>query len=192
MSRRLALIPFLFLLPVAACGAGGKDATTPPPAAPTTAAATTAPAAEVTATPAAATSTKPSATPAANTAKAAGSGDPGFGTQFAFLTSSKLAGRQVTYDLVEWFDGKQAVKACAEDGEKAAENDYCTGYYIRNRNQKLRTLTVDPDAPIKMLVDGAMKKVDLKTFLAGVPEGSVIKFDIDANRIMSLEQIYLP
>jgi hypothetical protein len=52
---------------------------------------------------------------------------PRWGTQYAILKSSKLSTRQITYDLIEWYDGKQAVKACAEDGKKPAENDYCEG-----------------------------------------------------------------
>jgi hypothetical protein len=61
---------------------------------------------------------------------------------------------------------------------------------IRNNNKKLRT--VYPDAPIRMSVLGEMKPVDLKTFLSKVDNGNVISFDIDANRIMKLEHVYLP
>jgi hypothetical protein len=83
------------------------------------------------------------------------------------------------------------VKACAEDGEKPAENSNCEGYYIRNNSKKLRTLTVYPDAPIRT-AQGGMKPVDLETFLRQVDNGNVIRFDIDANRIMKLEHVYLP
>jgi hypothetical protein len=89
-------------------------------------------------------------------------------------------------------DGKQAVKACAEDHVKPAENDYCSGWYIRNHNTRPRTLTVYPDAPIRMTVLGEMKPVTLERFLSQVDNGNVIRFDIDANRIMKLEHIYLP
>ena len=125
-------------------------------------------------------------------ARPSGSGDPGFGTQYAILKSSNLSTRQITYDLIEWYDGEQAVKACAEDGETATENDYCVGWYIRNNNTKLRTLTVYPDASIRMTVAGEMKSVDLAAFLSEVGKGNVIRFDVDANRIMKLEHVYLP
>jgi hypothetical protein len=125
-------------------------------------------------------------------AKPSGSGNPSFGTQYAILKSSKLSTRQITYDLIEWYDGKEAVKACAEDGKKPAENDYCAGYYIRNNNKQLRTLTVYPDAPIRITVLGGMRSVALKTFLSEVGNGNVIRFDIDAARIMKLEHVYLP
>jgi hypothetical protein len=126
-------------------------------------------------------------------ARQSGSGNPASGTQYAILKSSRLSTRQITYDLIEWYDGEEAVKACAEDGQKPAENSYCEGWYIRNNNKRLRTLTVDPDAPIRMNVTtDLMKSVSLKTFLSEVVNGSVIRFDIDANRIMKLDHIYLP
>ena len=124
-------------------------------------------------------------------AKQSGSGNPRFGTQYAILKASQLSTRQITYDLIEWYDGKEAVTACAEDGVKPAENDYCVGYYIRNNNKQLRTLTVDPDAPIRMAVNGEMKSVDLETFLGEV-RGQVITFDIDGGRIVKLDHVYLP
>jgi hypothetical protein len=191
MRRRLALIPILFLLPLAACGdrTDGTTATAPAPDTTTAPTAAGAPASE----PAAKPAEKPA--PAGTTgskAKPSGSTDPRWGTQYALLESSTLSTRQITYDLIEWYDGKEATKACAEDGEKPAENGYCDGYYIRNNNTKLRTLTVYPDAPIRMMVAGEMKSVDLETFLSGVDAGNVIRFDIDANRVMKLEHVYLP
>jgi hypothetical protein len=180
VRRQLALVPILLLLSLAACG-GEADGTT-----------STAPSGE-TVTPAPDTTyTVPTAAPTeVSKATPSGSGDPAWGTQYAFLRSSEPATRRITYDLIEWYDGAEAVKACAEDGERPAENDYCEGYYIRNNNTRLRTLTVHPDAPIRMTVPQE-RAVDLETFLSEVGEGSVIRFDIDANRIMKLEPVYLP
>ena len=193
MRRHLVLVPFVLpLLWLAACGGGGGDDTaTVPTAEPTTIVVN--PDTQMSTT----TPTEPAAAATGSAAavvkaKPAGSGDPAWGTQYAFLTSSDPSARRITYDLVEWFDGEEAVKACAEDGEKAAENDYCVGYYIRNKNTKVRTLTVAPDAPIIMTVVGEPKAVDLPTFLTEVGEGSVIRFDVDAGRVMKLEHVYLP
>jgi hypothetical protein len=189
MRRQFALIPILVLLSLAGCG-GRSDGTLG--AAPT-AHATTAP--TVTAIPTSKPVTKPpkdSTGTKVSTAKPSGSQDPRRGTQYAILKSSKLSTRQITYDLIEWYDGKEAVKACAEDGQKPAENDYCQGWYIRNNNTKLRTLTVYPDALIRLTVAGEMRSGDLKTFLSKVDNGNVIRFDIDAARIMKLEHVYLP
>jgi hypothetical protein len=188
MRRRLAIIPILLLLSwLGACGGrtdgtSGAVPTTEPTILvnPDTEMATTPP-------------TEPTATgTTVAKAKPSGSGDPAWGTQYAFLSTSELSTRRITYDLIEWYDGEEAVKACAEDGEKPAENDYCVGYYIRNNNKKLRTLTVHPDAPIRMTVLGESKSVDLEAFLREVGNGSVLRFDIDANRIMKLEHVYLP
>ena len=194
MRRQPALIPILLLLPLAACGGRTDGTMGEAPTAGTTTAPT------VTAAPTSKPVTRPprESAPTATTistvakAKASGSGNASWGRQYALLKSSKLSTRQITYDLIEWYDGEEAVKACAEDGEKPAENSYCEGWYIRNNNPKLRTLTVYPDAPIRMMVNGDMKSVNLTTFLGGVDKGSVIRFDIDANRIMKLEQVYLP
>jgi hypothetical protein len=192
MRRQLPLIALL-LLPLAGCGShtggttgGAVPATTT--TAPTAAVGTTSPVGRPSKTP----TLTPTKVSTASRAKPSGSRDPRWGTQYAFLRSSKLATRQITYDLIEWYDGKQAVKACAEDRVKAAENDYCLGWYIRNNNKRLRTLTVYPDAPIRMMVNGEMKSVDLATFLSEVGNGNVIRFDIDANRIMKLEHVFLP
>ena len=191
MRRQLALIAIFLVLPLAACGGRTDDTTAAAPPAEATTPSTVA--AAPTSKPARKPPTKPTGTGTkVSKAKPSGSGDPRWGTQYAILKSSKLSTRQITYDLIEWYDGKQAVKACAEDGKKPAENDYCEGYYVRNNNKKLRTLTVYPDAPIRMYVTTDMRSVDLKTFLSQVSNGNVIRFDIDANRITRLEHIYTP
>ncbi|WP_433295631.1 hypothetical protein ACQP2F_36310 [Actinoplanes sp. CA-030573] len=192
MRPRFVFVP-CFLLALAACSghSGGAKTAAPPAADATTAAAPAATTSKATAT-ATGLPEKPAGVSTAAKAKPSGSGDPRSGTQYAILVSSKLSARQITYDLIEWYDGKEAVKACAEDSVKPAENDYCTGYYSRNNNKKLRTLTVSPDAPIRVGPTPEAKSVDLKTFLREVVNGSVITFDVDANRIMRLDQVYLP
>ena len=194
MRRLLALIPILLLLPLAGCGGRTEGTVGEAPTAQNTTAPTVAAAPTSTPVTRAPENPTPTGTKVSNVAKAkpSGSGDPRWGTQYAILKSSNLSTRQITYDLIEWYDGKEARKACAEDGRKPAENDYCQGWYIRNNNKKLRTLTVDPDASIRMPVAGETKPVDLKTFLSKVDNGNVIRFDIDANRIMKLEHVYLP
>jgi hypothetical protein len=177
MRRRRALIPILLLLPLTACEDPTGDATAAAPKSATAKPAAASPA-----------TSKPTVT----RAKPSGSGNPGLGTQYAYLNSGDLATRRITYDLVEWFDGEEAAKACAEDGVQEAENGYCEGYYIRNKNTKLRTLTVDPDAPIRMTDVGKPKKTDLTKFLDAVGSGDMIRFDIDAGRIAKLDHVYLP
>ncbi len=149
MRRPLALIPTLvLLLPLVGCGGRtegtmGEAHTAETTTAPTVAAAPTS--TPVTRPPQEPAPTRTRVSTVAK-AKPSGSRDPRWGTQYAILKSSNLSTRQITYDLIEWYDGKQAVKACAEDRVKPAENDYCQGWYIRNNNKKLRTLTADPGA----------------------------------------------
>jgi hypothetical protein len=162
MRRCLALLPLLFLT---ACG-GDPVATSP--------VATTAPAAPVTKTTTSAPAPAPSETPT--------------GPQYAFLKSSDPDAREVTYDLVEWYEGKAAVKACAADGEKPAENDWCVGYYIRNNNTKLRTVKVADDAKIRVVVDGELKSVELDI----VGSDMLFKFTIKNGQAIAMEHIYLP
>jgi hypothetical protein len=194
MRRKFALLPVLFVLPLAACGVRPTQAAPSPTVAPSPA---VAPSPTVAAAPPVSPEKVATASPAStkkpvDKARASGSGDPRWGTQYAELASSKAATRQITYNLVLWYDGAQAVKACAEDGVQPAENDYCTGYYIRDHNPQLRTLTVDPDAPVRMNVNGEMQRVTLNRFLGQVTRGMVIRFTVDANRIVQLDQIYLP
>jgi hypothetical protein len=152
MRRRLALIPILLLLSLAGCDGRTEGIVGAAP----TAEATTAPtvAAAPTSTTVTRTADRPSPTVTkvsdVSKARLSGSGDSRWGTQYAFLRSSKLSTRQITYDLIEWYDGEEAVRACAKDHVKPAENDYCASWYIRNHNKRLRTLTVYPDAPIRM------------------------------------------
>jgi hypothetical protein len=193
MRRELVLIPLLVLLPLVGCGGhtGAATAGAAPAATTSTPTGAAAPATTVTGSP---TTPSPTTTKVSTVSKAkpSGSRDPGWGTQYAFLKSSKLSTRQITYDLVEWYDGKEAVKACAEDRVKPAENDYCQGWYIRNNNKRLRTLRVNPDAWIRIMVAGELKSVNLETFLNEVDNGNLIRFDIDANRIIKLDHVYLP
>jgi len=119
--------------------------------------------------------------------------DPLFGVQYAYFKSADLGNRRITFDLIEWYDGKAAVRACKADGERPAENDWCTGWYIRNKSARLRTLTVYPDAPLRVCGLGAELKVtNLKGFVAGLRSNGLFSFDVDANRIMEAHQVYTP
>ncbi|MFC4065178.1 hypothetical protein [Actinoplanes subglobosus] len=193
MRRHLALVPLLLLL--AACGnqsqsnqsqgdqsqgdqsRGEQGQAQGAGSAPATAPATTSPGPAGT-TPAA--TTKP-ATPAPGLTAVSG-------PQYAFVKSVDPATRKLTYDLVEWFEGKAAVKACADDGEKPAENDWCVGYYIRNKNTKVRTATVASGAEIRVVDLGELTKATL----GKVEPDMLLRLEIDGDVISAADQIYLP
>jgi hypothetical protein len=65
----------------------------------------------------------------------------------AFLKSVDLASRTIVIDVVQFFTGAEAARAASEDGQESPPpNDY----YIRNTNQRLRTLPVPPSARISV------------------------------------------
>jgi hypothetical protein len=182
VNRHITLASLL-LLALAGCASPGGETAAP---APTATATTAAPAPAETAPDETATKTTKAAKPGPKPVTA---GESLFGTQYAFVRSADLANRRITFDLVEYYQGKAAVRACRADGEQPAENDWCTGWYIRNNNKRLRTLTVYPDAPLRTFHGDA---VDLKAFVATVRDGRLIVFDVDANRIMSAREVHTP
>lgn len=67
------------------------------------------------------------------------------GTVFGYITTLQVNDTTVTgeFDLAELLTGDAAVTAATADGQEA-DNDY----YIRNNSQKVRAITVDPDAEV--------------------------------------------
>jgi len=68
------------------------------------------------------------------------------------VTAINIGGSTVTIDIAELLTGDAAVTAAIEDGalepgETSIDNDY----YVRNKNPKLRTVTVGPTAPVNVL-----------------------------------------
>ena len=62
-----------------------------------------------------------------------------------YLKTIDPAGRMVTFDLIQFYQGDQAtVEAAKDHQESPPPNDY----YIRNLNPKLRTLPTRADAVI--------------------------------------------
>jgi hypothetical protein len=62
-----------------------------------------------------------------------------------FLKAVDAKRRTVTFDLIQFYTGRAAAKAAAEDHQESPPpNDH----YIRNTNPRLRTLRVRPGAPI--------------------------------------------
>jgi hypothetical protein len=106
-------------------------------------------------------------------------------------------GREITFDLVQYFTGDAATKAAAEDGEESPPpNDY----YVRNVNPRLRTLAVTPGARLSLtrltLNQGggnaaANVEVDLATIRS---RGSDHLFwaTVQGGRIVALEEQYVP
>lgn len=102
----------------------------------------------------------------------------------------------VAFDLACWFTGEAAVVAAAEDGEESPPpNDF----HIRNANETLRRLPVDPAAVVNWLpqpgdpataetvawLDWLAARAD-RAFLPGV------WLDIEQGVIVAIEEQYVP
>jgi hypothetical protein len=185
-SRRLAAAVLVVTLAVgvAACGSdepapGATEATDGDAAQPTDGGAAPAP-----------TTAPPAGQPAEPT-------DMENGRHPVVVKQVNVDGREVTFDLVQWFSGDAATKAAAEDGEESPPpNDY----YIRNVNPRLRTLPVTPDARLsltRLTLDqgggnaAANVEVDLATIRS---RGSDHLFwaTVQGGRIVALEEQYVP
>jgi hypothetical protein len=182
MRRHLTLVPLLLLL--AACG----SQTAGTPSAPAPGASTTAPAATPTTGPADPASTATATTATATATAAVSPAATVSGPQYAFINKIDPVSRELTYDLVDYFVGKAAVQACADDGEKPAENDWCVGYYMRNNNTKLRTVKFAPGAGIRVVDLGELKKAELGQLEGGM----LLRFRIEGASIIEADQVHLP
>jgi opacity protein-like surface antigen len=177
--RRVMIVSVL-VVPLAACGQAA-DTAAPVPVATTVSA--------VPAVRASKTAIDPPSSPAATAAGQL------TGTQYAYLKSADTAKGTITFDLVDWFQGKAAVAACKADGEKPAENDWCTGWYVRNKNKKLRTYPVAAGASLQIVgtTGSDSVTVDLKKFRTTLLEtGRLFAFAVKAGRITRAAEVYAP
>jgi len=72
--------------------------------------------------------------------------DPALEMQLALIEEVDLIGRTVVADYVEFLTGDEATIAAREDGVIGDGEETPGGFYLRNRNPKLRTLTLgDPE-----------------------------------------------
>jgi hypothetical protein len=112
-----------------------------------------------------------------------------FGTRYAYVTSSR--GNRVTFDLVEFYGGKAATKACAEDGVTSREGVWCAEYYIRNKNPRLRWLGADPAGRYRLIGDGDWVTVSMDKFLRRVRgTDRLVKLSIDGGRLLGAEEMW--
>lgn len=169
VGSRVPAVVLAGLLVLGACGGacgggdeGGDDAaerTTTTDASATSTAATRTPSTSAPSTsapgpPDSATAPDTSAPDISAPVEPGGTGDPlPDGSNFGYVTAVSSGDRTITIDVAELLTGDAAVIAAIEDGvlEPGAigvDNDY----YVRNRNPKLRTVPVAPDAVVVVLV----------------------------------------
>jgi hypothetical protein len=75
------------------------------------------------------------------------------GEVYGYIRGVDVDQSQLTLDKIDWFSGAEAEQACAEDAVPQEEhlNEWCSMYYFRNVNPKLRVVSVSPDAVITTL-----------------------------------------
>ncbi|WP_130508840.1 hypothetical protein [Krasilnikovia cinnamomea] len=191
--RRIVLIPVL-LAPLAACGHTGGGAG--PTATAPVGTSASAPAATAATGPAATSQPAPTSGSAGPSRSAGATAAPLTGTQHAFIKAADPAEHTITFDLVDWFEGKKAEAACKQDGVTETANDWCTGYYYRNNNTKLRTLPVASGAKLRvvdMTPELHLVDADLATFQKALDESHhLFVFDVAAGQITKADEVYTP
>jgi hypothetical protein len=77
--------------------------------------------------------------------------DPSFVRQFAFITAVEPETSTVVADYAEWYTGDEAAAAAIEDGEGSGDGTYDLDFYIRNQNDRLRTLDVATGTEVALI-----------------------------------------
>lgn len=153
MRRILALMATVVLL--AACSGEGSDETTTTAVDGTT---STSHSDTTTTSPSETTTTTPPETTTSTSADPLSPEGSGCAPESATLPDGEWYGgirgfddQGITFDLACLFTGEAAVEASAEDGEESPPpNDY----YVRNENEEVRVLAVNPDTPITWYPSG--------------------------------------
>ncbi|GAB2603658.1 hypothetical protein GCM10027269_69440 [Kribbella endophytica] len=113
----------------------------------------------------------------------------------AVITAVDLDRQLVTYDVVQWFTGKDAEKACADD-TVSSETEWCHDYYWRNANGLLRTNSLLPTAKLELVDETGASTWRTTTVqeLATVAPASkaVYTLRITNNQITAIKQRFTP
>lgn len=113
------------------------------------------------------------------------------GRHFGYLVSDDLESTAtvVSFDLAELLTGAEAEAAAAEDGAEV-ENDF----YIRNRNDRLRTVRLRDDAAVRV-VDceaGCELVVADRATLQNRPTPTPVWLTVADGVVTAVEEQYLP
>ena len=110
--------------------------------------------------------------------------DPALEMQIALIEEIDLIGRTLVADYVEFLTGDEATLAAREDGVIGEDQETPGGFYLRNRNPRLRTLTLGDLRVVTVqacMVEGpcaADRAVDIDTWV-----------ELSANPDMAEEQV---
>ena len=118
------------------------------------------------------------------------------GNNYGDLLAVDTAARTVTVDVVEYFTGAAAVRACQQDG-RGVSGAWCSTYYVRNKNPRQRRIELAPRATITVVTyDSKGVHVATPATLTQVEdlldERNFYRLRVDDGRITELEGVYLP
>jgi hypothetical protein len=68
-----------------------------------------------------------------------------------YLVELDVPGREVTFDLIQFLTGDEAITAYREDTPEDPEGDPPNDYFIRNDNPRLRTLPIAGDVAVTVV-----------------------------------------
>jgi hypothetical protein len=120
------------------------------------------------------------------------------GEVYGFIRGVDVAQSQLTLDKVDWFRGADAEQACAVDSVPDGRrlDGWCSVYYYRNVNPKLRVVSVSPDAAITTLDGTTPVSEDLQALADRVGsqagEYHPYRITVTDGAIVELTQIYQP
>jgi hypothetical protein len=122
------------------------------------------------------------------------------GTYAAFI--KKLAGNDLTYDRIDYFQGAAAPKACREDHLKPGDTAWCNDYYYRNVNPALVTVPLSSSLQVRVYGDNpsagpvVVTLAQLRAHLVAGGTGynleSMWHLTIRGGQLVRVEQIYTP
>ncbi|TKJ21986.1 hypothetical protein [Blastococcus sp. CCUG 61487] len=108
---------------------------------------------------------------------------------------------ELTVDLVEWFEGEEALAACRQDGVQVNPSAWCTEYYARNDDGRVVLARVSDSASLSYLDLVTMREVSVRDVaeLAGTywvseePDlAGYSRIRVEGGVVTELESIYTP
>jgi hypothetical protein len=120
------------------------------------------------------------------------------GEYYANATDIDVARSVVTFDVVQWFWGEEATRACRQDGVEIGDYEWCNDYYIRNRSNVLRIMSVAPDATMTDIDTNAAPPTDRPAILADLAADRErsgllrVRLTVRSNVITEIHQVFTP
>ena len=127
------------------------------------------------------------------------------GRHIVYLKTVDPSRRTIRFDLLQFYGGDDALREAAKDHPEASPEQVRqwvpNGYYIRNVNPRLRTLSVPSDAPITVITlawgNGHNSSeehipVTLTKLATYMPTGAPFSITVRHGQVVKLAEIFVP